>query len=241
MTDSPRNTDPDSTRIVAAHQPTFLPWLGWFDKALRADVLIVLDDVQWPREGSGNWMNRVRVLVGDEPHWITAPVRRSGLQRVDEVHFDEAQPWREKILRTLEHNYRRAPAFDVTFPLIEEIVRNPEPRVAAYNDANARRLLDALALEAELVRSSALPAEAQGTQRLIELTRTVGGSVYMSGDGAQGYLDEAAFTGSGVELRFQEYLHPRYEQGREFVAGLSIADALFRCGVDGTRALLLGG
>jgi hypothetical protein len=241
MTDSPRNTDPDSTRIIAAHQATFLPWLGWFDKALRADVLILLDDVQWPREGSGNWMNRVRVLVGGEPHWITAPVRRSGVQRVDEVLFDEAQPWREKILRTLEHNYRRAPAYDATFPLVEELVRNPEPHVAAYNDANARRLLDALALEAELVRSSALPTEAEGTQRLIELTRAAGGSVYMSGDGAEGYLDEGSFARSSVELRFQEFAHPRYEQGREFVAGLSIVDALFRCGVDGTRALLLGG
>jgi hypothetical protein len=155
--------------------------------------------------------------------------------------FDEAQPWREKILRTLEHNYRRSAAFDVTFPLIEELVRNPEPRVAAYNDANARRLLDVLGLEAQLVRSSALPTEGHGTERLIELTRAVGGSVYMSGDGAAGYLDDRAFAGSGVELRFQEYLHPRYDQGRPFVAGLSVVDAVFRCGVDGTRALLLGG
>jgi len=241
MTDWPRNTDPDSTRIIAAHQTTFLPWLGWFDKAVRADILIVLDDVQWPREGSGNWMNRVRVLVGGEPHWITAPVRRSGVQRVDEVVFDEAQPWRDKIVRTLEHNYRRAAAFDATFPLVEEIVRNPESRVAAYNDANARLLMDALAVEPRLVLSSSLATDAQGTQRLIELTRAAGGGVYMSGDGAEGYLDEGSFAGSGVELRFQEFAHPRYDQGRPFVAGLSIVDALFRCGVDGTRALLLGG
>jgi hypothetical protein len=241
MTASPRNTDPDSTRTVAAHQPTFLPWLGWFDKALRADVLIVLDDVQWPREGSGNWMNRVRVLVGGDPRWITAPVRRSGVQRVDEVVFDEAQPWREKTLRTLEHNYRRAPAFDATFPLVEELVRNDEPRVAAYNEANARRLLGVLGIEARLVRSSTLATAAQGTQRLIELTRAAGGSVYMSGDGAEGYLDAQSFAGSGVRLRFQEFAHPRYSQGRQFVAGLSIVDALLRCGVDGTRDLLLHG
>ena len=241
MTVSPRNTDPDSTRVVAAHQPTFLPWLGWFDKALRADVLIVLDDVQWPREGSGNWMNRVRVLVGGEPRWLTAPVRHSGVQRVDEVVFDEAQPWRQRLARTLEHNYRRAPAFDAAFPLVDELLRNPEPRVAAYNESNARRLLDALGLEARLVRSSALPTEATGTQRLIELTREAGGTVYMSGDGAEGYLDAGPFADSGVTLRFQEFRHPRYPQGREFVAGLSIVDALLRCGLEGTRALLADG
>src|SRR5207244_8568879 len=126
MTDSPRNTTPDSSRVVAAHQPTFLPWLGWFDKALRADVFVVLDDVQWPREGSGNWMNRVRVLVSGKPQWITAPVRHGGDQRVDEVVFDDAQPWRDKILRTLEVNYRRANAFEETFPLVRELVSNAE-------------------------------------------------------------------------------------------------------------------
>jgi len=238
MTDSPRNTYADSSRVVAAHQPTFLPWLGWFDKALRADVLVVLDDVQWPREGSGNWMNRVRVLVAGEPRWLTAPVQHAGVQRVNEVCFDETRPWREKLLRTLELNYRRAPAFDKMFPLVSGLVSNREPSVAAYNEGNARRLLDALEIDTPLVRSSELDSSSGGTERLIELTRTADGSVYLSGDGSEGYLDPGTFDGSGVELRFQQFSHPQYEQGRAFVPGLSIVDALLRCGLDGTRGLL---
>ena len=49
-------------KVVAVHQPTFLPWLGWWDKLARADVLVLLDDVQFPKKG-GTWMNRVRMLV----------------------------------------------------------------------------------------------------------------------------------------------------------------------------------
>ena len=44
--------------LVAIHQPNYLPWLGWFAKAARADVLVLLDDVQFEK---GGWTNRVEV------------------------------------------------------------------------------------------------------------------------------------------------------------------------------------
>jgi hypothetical protein len=65
------------SRVVAIHQPTFMPWLGWWDKLVRCDVFIVLDAVQFPKKG-GSWMNRVKLLVGDRPAWVTVPVERSG-------------------------------------------------------------------------------------------------------------------------------------------------------------------
>jgi len=45
--------------IVTTHQPIFLPWPGLFDKALRADTGVLLDEVQFPL-GRG-WMNRNRL------------------------------------------------------------------------------------------------------------------------------------------------------------------------------------
>ena len=59
-------------RVVAIHQPNFLPWLGYFDKLARCDVFVLLDSVQFPKK-SGTWMNRVQVLVSGEPAWITVP------------------------------------------------------------------------------------------------------------------------------------------------------------------------
>lgn len=31
-------------------QPTFLPWLGWFDLADQGDVMIILDDVPFSKQ-----------------------------------------------------------------------------------------------------------------------------------------------------------------------------------------------
>jgi hypothetical protein len=230
------------TRVVAAHQPNFLPWLGFWDKLVRADVLVFLDDVQFPRRSAGYWTNRVRLLVGGRPAWATVPIVRSGagVQEVREVAIDESQPWRERLLRTIRHSYARAPHFADAFEFVRELVETRATRLAEYNELNVRRLARELGLDAgKLVHSSELGAPGSGTDRLIALTRAAGGTVYLSGDGSEGYLDPSRFAGDAPALRFQEYRHPTYAQAAPgFVPGLSIVDALLSCGVDGTRRLL---
>ena len=230
-------------RVVAVHQPNFLPWLGFFDKLARADALVLLDDVQFPRTGAGTWLNRVRVVVGGRPAWLTVPVLRTGrgLQEVREVEVDDAQPWRRRVLRTLATSYGRAPAFDDVFPLVQELVEHPERRLAALNEHGIVRLAELLGLDtSRLVHSSTLDAGgAAGTDLLVALTRAAGGSVYLSGDGADGYQEPERYAAGGLELRFQEFRHPTYPQPLpEPVHGLSVVDALMNCGVDGTRELL---
>jgi hypothetical protein len=68
----------------------------------------------------------------------------------------------------------------------------------------------------------------------------VGARAYLSGDGADGYLQPAAFAEHGIELRYQKFVHPIYPQstGDTFQAGLSIIDPLFELGPAGTAALL---
>ena len=75
-------------RVVAIHQPNFFPWLGYFDKIARSDVFIFLDDVQFPKTG-GVWSNRVKILIGGEARWSTAPIDRSftGTRKICEMHF----------------------------------------------------------------------------------------------------------------------------------------------------------
>ena len=228
--------------IVAAHQPNFLPWLGFFDKLARADVLVLLDDVQFPRTGAGVWTNRVGVLAEGERRWLTVPVERAGrgLQLVNEVRIDPSQQWKRKLVRTLEQHYARAAAYEETFPFVRSLLEFESDRLAAYNEAGLRSLARELGLaEARLRLSSELGAQGSGTDLLVDLTLAVGGTTYLSGDGAGGYQDEDRFRAAGLELRFQRFEHPVYPQlGERFVPGLSVVDALLNCGFEGTRALL---
>lgn len=228
-------------RVVAIHQPNFLPWLGYFDKIARADCFVLLDDAQQQKKG-GSYTNRVRMLVGNEPAWITVPIDRSyhGVREIREVEIDESRPWREKVLRTIEQSYARAPAFAEVFPLVTELVERRDPNLADYNCAAVERLAGALGLrETEIVRSSSLAARGEATERLIELTRAAGGTAYLSGGGASGYQDDAAFGVAGIELLMQGFEHPRYRSGDGgHPDGLSVVDALMVLGFERAGALL---
>ena len=232
-------------RLVAIHQPNFFPWLGYFSKAVRADVFIVLDDVQFARTGAGTWSNRVRVLINGEPSWITMPIRRphqlEGLQRYDQIRVDNTQRWREKLLRTIQVHYRRAASFDEVFPAIEPLVMHPAESLVEYNLFVTSCIARRLYIDPERwVLASTLHATATGTARLIELVRAADGTAYLSGDGAGGYQDDDAFASAGLGLVRQHFAHPVYDQrsGRPFVEGMSCIDALMHCGFDRTRALL---
>jgi hypothetical protein len=230
--------------VVAIHQPNFYPWLGYFDKIARADRFVVLDDAQFSR-GGGTWSNRVRCLVGGKAHWVTAPLARDSRDAAAqvEVRFASNLDWRAKIARTIEQSYARAPSFKEAFDLLEPLLKDPDDRLADYNMKAIVAIASALGLDAEkIVRSSSLDVASTGTERLIALTKATGGSVYLCGGGAGGYQEDELFTARGVELRYQDFTPSAYPQvgsPGEFVAGLSIIDALCNLGVEETRSLLL--
>jgi WbqC-like protein family len=226
--------------LVAIHQPNFFPWLGYFDKLARAEVFVLLDDVQFPKKG-GTWINRVRLLIDDEPAWVTVPVDRSyhGVRQVREMRIDEHTPWRRKLLGTIQASYGRAPHKSEVMPLLSELIGNPTDRLAEYNRASIVALADELGLTTEFVLSSSIGVTAQATDRLIELVKAVGGSGYLSGGGAAGYQEDARFPDAGIELVHQRFEPPTYPQlASTTVPGLSVIDALLNCGIDGTRRLI---
>jgi hypothetical protein len=225
--------------VVAIHQPNFLPWLGFFHKLAHSDVFILLDTVDFSR---GSRTNRVQVLAGDAPAWLTVPVRRPehGEPRIIDARIDDSRPWRRKALRTLEVSYGALRGFAETLALAEPVLQERTDRLAALNEAGIRRISTALSLDVgRLVRASELTVDGSSSELLAQLVEAVGGTVYLSGAGAGGYLNTAPFDGRTIEIRVQRFAHPDYPQrSSEPIRGLSVVDAMMSLGFSDTRRLL---
>jgi hypothetical protein len=228
--------------LVAAHQPNFFPWLGFFNKLWRCDTFVVLDDVQFEKSGKGSWVNRVRLANGGQSYWFTLPLDRAfqGTRTVAEMRIDGSRDWRARLVRTLQLHYGRAPAFAATFPLLRSLVEFQTDSLLEYNLQALRGLMRILGLEqGKLVMSSALASRGVATERIVSLTRAAGGHAYLSGKVAmETYQDPSVFAEAGVHLIAQNYRHPIYLRGGEFVPGLSILDPLLWCGPEQTSRLL---
>jgi hypothetical protein len=231
-------------KVVAIHQPNFFPWLGYVDMIVRSDVFVFLDHVQFPKTG-GIWSNRVRLRVSGEARWVTAPIRRAfhGVMSINQIVWADAQPWREKLLKTLRTNYGRAPYFHETMELIVPLVQQSESNLARYNMHAGQAISTHLGIgHGHCVISSELDVDGEGTDLLIDITLKTGGTAYLCGGGAEGYQDDERFTAAGVELVYQGFVHPVYAQtgGGNFVPGLSIIDAMMNCGRTATCRMLGG-
>lgn len=225
--------------LIAAHQPHFLPWLGYFDRIRKADRFVLLDHVQFERQ---NYQNRSRILMGGRTEWLTVPVvQRSRDERIiDKLVHNEADgrlPWGRKATMTLEHAYGRAPFFRRYFPALRDLLESSWTYLVDLDLALTDWCLEQLEIRTPLLRSSRLPVVGRKSELVLNLCKTVGGRAYMGGlGGSRTYLDERAFAESGIRVVWQEFSHPVYPQhgvnGNGPVNGLSVVDLLFNCGPD---------
>lgn len=220
--------------LVAIHQPNFFPWLGYFDKIRRADVFVFLDAVDYPRAGSGgmgSWTNRVRLNVQGEARWISCPVRRMPLgSPISAAVIDDSQPWRAKLLKTLDANYRKAPNYASAMGILEPLVMNPERRLADYNIHAIAAISTHLGLACRFARQSELAHEGQATALLISLVKAAGGHAYLAGGGAGGYQEDDMFAANGVDLVKHGFAPKTYGDEERFLPGLSVIDYLMHDG-----------
>ena len=228
--------------IVSIHQPNFLPWLGFFAKLEAADQFVLLDNAQFQKTGGG-WVNRVQIQVGGRASWLTVPIKRPpGVQLIREIEIQDAPRWSKKALRTLEQSYGRHPFFEQVFPLVESTLEHPSSDLAERNCHFILALAQKLEIDtSRLVLESNMPSsDLVATQRLVHMTRSLQGTMYLSGDGSAGYLDESLFHSGGIELAYMQFECVPYPQigATGFLPGLSVLDPLFNLGFEGTTRLI---
>ncbi len=229
--------------IATIHQPNFFPWLGYFDKIQRCDKFIVLDDVQFPKTGGG-WSNRVAVNIQGQSRWITAPINRpNGLWKINETTFQNTN-WQDKIIKTLQANYSKAPYFKENKYFIFELIKFKENNLSQYNLNSILKICEYLNINIDnkIVLSSSYGFESSSNELLIELTKAAGCDTYMSGGGASEYQNDKLFEEKGLNLTYQNFKHPYYSQAntKEFIKGLSIIDILMNIGIKETQKIIKG-
>lgn len=216
-------------KLVAVHQPQYIPWLGYFDKMDQCDIFCLLDTVQYKKN---EYQNRNRIKTDKGWQWLTVPVTYRFPQRIDEVEISSGDTWARKHLEAIRTHYRKAPWYELYIGRLESFFERKWRKLADVNEACVRMLMEMAGIECELVLASRLPVENEHpTGRLIELVRFLGGDRYLAGrDGAK-YMDIELFKKERIGLCFQQFDHPVYPQCYgAFEPYMSILDLLFNCG-----------
>lgn len=224
---------------LAANQPYFMPYVGYFQLMDAAETFVVLDDFAFMKQ---SWIARNRVLSArGEIIPFSLSVRDMSCHRTiaEHVYVDSFR----RLGRTLECCYSRAPHYEAVMGLMEEILDTPERRVAMLNARSLELTARYIGLETRFVLSSQLDYDhsLRSAERVVAICEAAGARRYVNAIGGQALYDAGMFASHGLELRFLQSEAGTYGQcggGGAFVPGLSIIDVLMNCEPERVREML---
>jgi hypothetical protein len=228
---------------IGIMQPTYLPWIGYFDMMDQVDTFVLLDHVQFSKQ---SWQQRNRIKTPQGLEWLTVPVDVKGRSRqsIRDVRIHTAQ-FAKKHVHALEMHYGRAAyRAAVIRELAGLLLREPPwDRLAELNVALIGWLGRALGVLTPVVRSSTLSPRGERTEALVSICEQLGGTHYLATLGSAESLlaDLHVFEARGIPVTFHHYVHPTYTQlYPPFVPYASAIDLLCNTG-SGALAVVRSG
>jgi len=214
---------------VGIIQSNFLPWRGYFDFIREVDLFVLEDDLQYTKN---DWRNRNRIKSPRGSEWITVPVSyKHTAQLIYDTPIDYGQPWARKMLNRIRESYRRAPYFEPYFSELGELLLRQVASISELNIALIRWVCRHLEINTPLRFSQAYHSQGVKAERVIDILRKVGATVYLSGPAARNYIIPERFEQAGIQLEYKQYHYPEYEQLHPpYDPAVSVLDLLFMQG-----------
>ncbi len=224
---------------ITIHQLNFIPYIGFFEKLIVSDKLIVLDNVQYSK---GNWHNRNRIKTVMGPQWISVPVNVKLGQKINEVTI-ASKIKLEQIWKTIEYNYCKSKYFSLYKEGLYEIFHQNYEKLVDINYSLLLFITKAMSIDTEIIFASDIVDEELNltkTDLLLYICEKEGAKTYLSGIGGREYLEVQKFDKKNITVVFQDFSHPTYNQLYKsigFIENLSIIDLLFNEGVNSKKII----
>lgn len=194
---------------VSIHQPNYLPWLGFFDKINKSDIFVILDDVQYP----GNKITSRNIIRnGQGTQYLSIPImgRR---KLICDVLIDNSKSWSKQHLDALYYNYHTTPGWEIYSEELKFIYNKKWNRLIDLNLELINFICNKLNISSDFVLTSSLKRDfGKKNQRILNICKYLKADIFLSGSGAENYLDVASFNRNNIQVIFQNYSVPSYKQ-----------------------------
>lgn len=216
---------------IAIHQPQYFPWLPYFLKIEESDLFVILDTVDFQKNGL---QNRNLIKTAQGAHWLTVPVRQQLGQKIVDVKIDTSTDWRRKHWQTLLQCYRKSGFFDLYEEELEALYARDWLSLNELNIEIISMMMGWMEIRTPLVRSSQMQATGAASDLVLKLCIEAGATRYLSGTGGKNYLEPDSFSKAGVEIVYRPAvlpeMYPQLHSRAGFINDLSALDILLNCG-----------
>ena len=222
-------------------QPYFFPYIGYWQLMNAVDTYVIYDDVAFIKNG---WINRNRILINQEARYFNLPISGAGsFVLIKDVALSQDEKAIQKLVKTVEMAYKRAPYFKDIMPLLEEIMCFQSEKMIDFLEHHIRMIANFLDMNTNLLLSSRDVDKDETLKahfKVLDICQKLKATEYYNAIGGQELYDKAFFSENKVNLFFLKTGDVRYQQYRnDFVPNLSIVDVLMFCGKNRTKEHLM--
>ncbi|AXX93552.1 WbqC family protein [Malaciobacter molluscorum LMG 25693] len=231
---------------LAIMQPTFNPWIGYFDLIDYVDEFVFLDTVQLAKR---SWQVRNKLKVNNKEYMFSLPIKKEKsrdetILKDVKLSFDNYD-FSLKLNSLILRNYKKARYFSELEEKIFNILSYKTEYLCEYNINFIKEISKLLNINTNFSLSSNLK-NIQGNKGDLILNICINKSCseYISALGSKDYLYKylKKFNMKNIDIVYQYYKHPIYNQvGENFIYQLGILDLLFNEGLESSKEIMLKG
>tara|TARA_R100001126_G_scaffold38692_1_gene21457 strand:- start:1361 stop:2056 length:696 start_codon:yes stop_codon:yes gene_type:complete len=230
---------PLSNKTIAIMQPTFLPWLGYFNMIKKSDVFVFLDDVQVSKR---SWQTRNRLKSSNGEYFVSVPIKKGysrSLIKDCELAIDDQ--WKDKICKGLSFSYSKSKNYNENIGFVGDLIKKDFKTLSEYNSNIIKSMCERLNINTKFINSSQLQSTGKRDHYLASICKELGADTYLSAPGSKEYIEEGenVFTSKSLNIIYNDYKHPEYNQlYGDFISHLSIVDAILNVDLKHLREMI---
>jgi len=211
--------------IIAANQPYFIPYIGYFQLIHLADIFLIGDNYNFIKQG---WIQRNRILLNGEPHFFGLEIKNTSsnkyINETEVLDFNVNQK-----LNAILYAYKNAPFFNDGYSIIETILMNPERNLSEFLVFSIKQICQYLSITTKIMKISEFEGNDQFKReyRIFDFCKRLGGNTYINPIGGQSLYHFDTFRNQNITLKFiQSQCLPYKQFNNNFVPNLSILDVI---------------
>ncbi len=217
-------------KIIGIVQPTYMPWIPFFERMAISDIFVYLDDVEYSKN---SFHNRNTIKSPNGRQLLTVPVLYKGYSNtfMKDILINNNYGWKRKHLNTIQQCYSKAEYYSEYIDVLEKLYANPAEKLFDIVMPIIYFLKKELRIETPCYLSSEIKVKGKQNEKLINLCKYFNGSHFIVKPGTEDYHPKMKFKPFGLDFYYLEYSQFKYPQlYGDFEPNLSALDYLLNCG-----------
>jgi hypothetical protein len=187
---------------VGIMQPTFFPWVGFFELINATDRFVFLDSVELSKQ---SWQTRNVFKQSNGLGWQSIPVSGSSQSVISNSEINNFRRFIGKLSRTVLQAHSKSQHVEIISDFFNGIDNERFNTVADFNIYTIKYFSKLLSIKTEFLKSSDMCVQGEKDGLIIEILKKSDCDTYIASPGSRSYMEIFGIHNYPITVDFFNY------------------------------------